>query len=67
MKYCEALNIFTVFVLFFLGGVGEGGFTTLRNKCLEKNVQFPLKVTLVITSQFVEHSAATVGKGVILL
>ena len=28
MKYCEALNIFTVFVLFFLGGgggVGEGG------------------------------------------
>ena len=65
MKYCEALNIFTVFVLFFLGGVG--GFTTLRNKCLEKNVQFPLKVTLVITSQFVEHSAATVGKGVILL
>ena len=70
MKYCEALNIFTVFVLFFLGGgggVGEGGFTTLRNKCLEKNVQFPLKVTLVITSQFGEHSAATVGKGVILL
>ena len=71
MKYCEALNIFTVFVLFFLGG-GWGGwggeFTTLRNiKCLEKNVQFPLKVTLVITSQFVEHSAATVGKGVILL
>ena len=50
MKYCEALNIFTVFVLFFLGGgggVGEGGFTTLRNKCLEKNVQFPLKVTLI--------------------
>lgn len=40
---------------------------TLRNKCLEKNVQFPLKVTVVITSQFVEHSAATVGKGVILL
>ena len=71
MKYCEALNIFTVFVLFFLGGggggVGEGGFTTLRNKCLEKNVQFPLKATLVITSQFVEHSAPTVGKGVILL
>lgn len=69
MKYCEALNIFTVFVLFFLGGWGGwgGGFTTLRNKCLEKNVQFPLKVTLVITSQFVEHSAATVGKGVILL
>lgn len=70
MKYCEALNIFTVFVLFFWGGVGglgRGGFTTLRNKCLEKNVQFPLKVTLVITSQFVEHSAATVGKGVILL
>ena len=71
MKYCEALNIFTAFVLFFFwggsGGVGEGGFTTLRNKCLEKNVQFPLKVTLVITSQFVEHSAATVGKGVILL
>ena len=72
MKYCEALNIFTVFVLFFFGGGGwggvrEGGFTTLRNKCLEKNVQFPLKVTLVITSQFVEHSAATVGKGVILL
>ena len=27
MKYCEALNIFTVFVLFFFGGgggVGEG-------------------------------------------
>lgn len=67
MKYCEALNIFTVFVLFFLGGAGEGGFMTLRNKCLEKNVQFPLKVTVVITSQFVEHSAATVGKGVILL
>ena len=71
MKYCEALNIFTFLVLFcfFLGGggVGEGEFTTLRNKCLEKNVQFPLKVTLVITSQFVEHSAATVGKGVILL
>lgn len=67
MKYCEALNIFTVFVLFFWGGVGEGGFMTLRNKCLEKNVQFPLKVTVVITSQFVEHSAATVGKGVILL
>lgn len=40
---------------------------TSRNKCLEKNVQFPLKVTVVITSQFVEHSAATVGKGVILL
>ena len=68
MKYCEALNIFTLFVLFcFFGGGWGGGFTTLRNKCLEKNVQFPLKVTLVITSQFVEHSAATVGKGVILL
>lgn len=25
MKYCEALNIFTVFVLFFLGGVGGLG------------------------------------------
>ena len=69
MKCCETLNIFTFFVLFcfFGGAVGEGEFTTLRNKCLEKNVQFPLKVTLVITSQFVEHSAATVGKGVILL
>ena len=70
MKYCEALNIFTVFVLFcfFLGGGGwGGGFMTLRNKCLGKKVQFPLRVTLVIASQFVEHSAATVGKGVILL
>ena len=68
MKYCEALNIFTFFVLFcFFLWSGGGEFTTLRNKCLEKNVQFPLKVTLVITSQFVEHSAATVGKGVILL
>ena len=25
MKYCEALNIFTVFVLFFFGGVGGLG------------------------------------------
>ena len=25
MKYCEALNIFTVFVLFFFGGGGLGG------------------------------------------
>ena len=44
MKYCEALNIFTVFVLFcfvFFFGFGGwgGGFMTLRNKCLEKNVQ----------------------------
>lgn len=64
------IKYFHSFCFVFFGGgrgVGEGGFTTLRNKCLEKNVQFPLKVTLVITSQFVEHSAATVGKGVILL
>lgn len=57
------IKYFHSFCFVFFGG----GFTTLRNKCLEKNVQFPLKVTLVITSQFVEHSAATVGKGVILL
>ena len=55
------------FVLFCLGGGWGGGLMTLRNKCLGKKVQFPLRVTLVIASQFVEHSAATVGKGVILL
>lgn len=30
MKYCEALNIFTVFVLFFLGGGWGGGVHDLK-------------------------------------
>lgn len=59
-SFCFVLICFGFFT-------GEGGSWPYRIKGLGKKVKFCLRVTLVIASQFVEHSAATVGKGLVLL